>query len=243
MKKDASTGFPTTDALRNMDDPSFSLGRCAGRRSRLYANWKLKFAGIPAFVAVFFAAYFLLLRYPVFDVTMMPVTALDRAIGYEPLALGLYFSLWFYVSLAPSLLSRREDLWFHGGMAAVLGVIGLGIFFVWPTAVPMGAGLDAGDAEALAWLKKVDAAGNACPSLHVAFAVFSGLWLERVLRTMKAPLFLRLLNVLWCAGITYSTLATKQHVVIDVVAGAVLGGMVGLVGFRRPIDAGAPQTP
>ena len=123
-------------------------------------------------------------------------------------------------------------------MAAVLGGIGLGIFLLWPTAVPAGAGLEASDVEALAWLKKVDAAGNACPSLHVAFAVFSGMWLERVLKAIRASWVLRVLNVAWCAGITYATLATKQHVVVDVVAGALLGGIVGAIGLSRPMDEG-----
>jgi len=227
------------DPNRNMDRPLIPLRWHAELRMRLRANWRLKFAGIPVFVTVFFAAYFLLLRYPLFEVTLMPVTALDRAIGYEPLALGLYFSLWFYVSIAPSLLWRRDDLWFHGKMAAVLAAIGLGIFLFWPTAVPAGAGLGEGDAEALAWLKKMDAAGNACPSLHVAFAVFSGMWLDRVLKAMTAPVFVRLINATWCAGIAYATLATKQHVVIDVVAGALLGVIVGSIQSHRPIDKSA----
>ena len=83
-----------------------------------------------------------------------------------------------------------------------------------------------------------DAAGNACPSLHVAFAVFSGMWLERVLKAIRASWVLRVLNVAWCAGITYATLATKQHVVVDVVAGALLGGIVGAIGLSRPMDEG-----
>jgi len=32
-----------------------------------------------------------------------------------------------------------------------------------------------------------------------------------------------LLNVAWCLGIVYSTLATKQHVLLDVIPGALLG--------------------
>jgi len=32
-----------------------------------------------------------------------------------------------------------------------------------------------------------------------------------------------LINACWCVGICYSTLATKQHLLIDVLAGAALG--------------------
>ena len=38
-----------------------------------------------------------------------------------------------------------------------------------------------------AMLYAVDNSGNACPSLHVAAAVLSGLWLHRVLRQIGAP--------------------------------------------------------
>jgi len=209
-------------------------------RSRLRSNLALKFAGIPAFVGIFFVVYFLLLLFPMFPVTIMPVTAIDRAIGFSPWALGAYFSLWFYVSIAPSLLRNRRDLWFHGKIAAVMGLVGLAIFLFWPTAVPVGAGLSEKDLEALAWLKQVDATGNACPSLHVAFAVFSGLWLDRVLKAMRVPLMGRLLNLFWCVAICYSTLATKQHVFIDVIAGAMLGGIAGMVRSREPFDAITP---
>ena len=38
-----------------------------------------------------------------------------------------------------------------------------------------------------------------------------------------APRWLALINACWCVGICYSTLATKQHLLIDVLAGAALG--------------------
>jgi membrane-associated phospholipid phosphatase len=78
----------------------------------------------------------------------------------------------------------------------------------------------------MAFLKSADAAGNACPSLHVAFAVFSACWFGRLLRQLGAGRIARIGNVLWCAGILYSTVATRQHVFLDVVAGAALGALV-----------------
>ena len=69
-----------------------------------------------------------------------------------------------------------------------MGLVGFAIFFFWPTAIPHAAGLRETGGTALSWLKQVDAAGNACPSLHVAFAVFSGLWLDRALTEMRLPI-------------------------------------------------------
>jgi hypothetical protein len=66
----------------------------------------------------------------------------------------------------------------------------------------------------------------------VAFSVFTASWLERFLRKNMPSTMLRLLNILWCLGSVYSTLATKQHVALDACAGAVLG-LVGALGQAR----------
>ena len=197
--------------------------------ARLRAQWQLKLVAIPIFVTAFFAAYFALLRYPVFPVTEMPITAVDRWVPFQPWTLAAYYSLWGYVSLAPALMERRSQLFAHAKLAAGMSMVGLSIFLFWPTAVPLGAGLSNQDSAALQWLKEVDAAGNACPSLHVAFAVFAWLWLRRLLAEIGLPAVFKIFNALWCLAIVYSTLATKQHVLTDVIAGAFLGFAAGSI--------------
>lgn len=218
-----------------MEVLTLTTSRRAEIGARLSAHWRLKLLGVPVFIVAFFAAYFLLLRFPVFAVTTVPMTAFDAAISFQPASLAVYFSLWFYVSLAPAMLQDRGELLFHAKVAGCMSLIGLGVFFFWPTTVPLGASLRDVDATGLAWLKQVDSAGNACPSLHVAFAVFSGLWLDRVLVEMRLPVVARWLNLAWCAAIAYSTLSTKQHVLIDVIAGAALGAMAGLIGYGKAL--------
>jgi membrane-associated phospholipid phosphatase len=78
----------------------------------------------------------------------------------------------------------------------------------------------------------VDAPGNALPSLHVATALFTALWIQRLLREIGAPADLRHLNWLWLALIVYSTLATKQHLALDVLAGGALGALFGRASLR-----------
>lgn len=223
-----------------MDRSNFSEAWYTDLQSRLCAEWRLKLFGLPAFIVVFFVGYFLLLRFPVFAVKPMPVTAMDEAIAFQSVSLVVYFSLWFYVCMAAALLRTRAELLFHAKVAGVMGTVGLAVFFFWPTAVPLAAGLRETDVATLSWLKQVDAAGNACPSLHVAFAVFSGLWLNRSLKEMRLPFGLRLLNAAWCIAIAYSTLATKQHVVVDVLAGGILGAVAGSVRYS-PMRAGMPK--
>jgi len=189
-------------------------------------------------IAVFFAAYFWVLGHPIGDVTTMPVLALDHWLAFEFAAMPLYLSLWIYLSLGPALLPDRRALLRYGVACAVIAVVGLLLFLAWPTKVPpltAEVAAEVANHAGMAVLRGVDMSGNACPSLHVAFAVFAAVGLARELRAIGAARWLRVLSALWCVGIVYSTLATRQHVVLDVLAGALLGALVALVhaGWER----------
>jgi membrane-associated phospholipid phosphatase len=212
------------------DLPPPSWLRTAGRH--LGTLWPYKLVGISAGTTLFFLAYFWLLQNPLRPPTIMPFTAIDRWVPFQPATLALYLSLWAYVSLAPGLIANRRELASYAGAALALSVAGLGIFLVWPSAVPVPDVTWAAD-SAFSFLKTVDATGNACPSLHVAFAVFTALELARLLRGLGAGRAPRIANWLWCAGILYSTLATRQHVALDVAAGAVLGVIAGVMHRRQ----------
>jgi membrane-associated phospholipid phosphatase len=68
--------------------------------------------------------------------------------------------------------------------------------------------------------------------MHAAFAVFTAIGFERILRQMGAGRLVRALNWLWCLGILYSTIAVRQHVSLDILAGAVLGAAVAVAHQR-----------
>ncbi|MFA6921234.1 MAG: phosphatase PAP2 family protein [Gallionella sp.] len=182
----------------------------------------IKALGTTLFISLFFAAYFYLLKSPAYPLTVMPVTLPDRLIGFAPQALPVYLSLWVYVSLPPALLATRRELYGYALAMTATCLAGLIVFYFWPTAVPA-SHIDWAQYPDVDFLKNMDASGNACPSLHVATAVFSGLWLHYLLRRFDAPLWILGCNWLWCVGIVYSTLATRQHVAIDVLAGLALG--------------------
>ncbi len=219
--------------LRNPGTPAAGWLRQIG--VRLARGWPAKMIGTPLGIAAFFVAYFWVLRHPSHAPAIMPLVAVDRLVGFWPDALPLYFSLWFYVCLAPALLIDRREAVAYGLAAIGLSLIGLGIFLIWPTAVPPSA-IDWSQLPAYAFLKTVDATGNACPSLHVAFAVFTAFWLDCLWRQMGTKRLVRALSWLWCLGILYSTVATRQHVFLDVLAGAVLGAVIG-VAHRRLLRA------
>jgi membrane-associated phospholipid phosphatase len=192
---------------------------------RIAVHWVAKMVGTTVAMSAFFVVYFWLLRHARGPVTTVPRIWIDRAIPFQRGALPLYVSLWVYVSLAPSLLVSRRALAAYAAAATVLSVAGFGVFILWPTTVPPPEG-DASLASSVAYLKAVDASGNAFPSLHVAFAVFTALWMGRLLRELGAGRAARALNWLWCAGIAYSTVAVRQHVALDALAGAALGAAV-----------------
>ena len=193
--------------------------------------WLVKMIGTALVMTAFFLAYFWVLHHPLFPVTTMPFTAVDRLIAFRPEALPLYLSLWFYVSLVPALLIERREIVAYVLAVVGMSIIGLGIFLLWPTKV-LWPDVDWSQDPAFAFLMAYDAAGNVCPSLHVAFAVFTAVWLARLLRQMGAGRLVCALNWLWCLGILYSTVAIRQHVVLDVVAGAGLGAVVAAVHLR-----------
>ena len=199
--------------------------------SALISHWGLKAIGIPALIGVFFVAYFHLLRHPAFPVSVMPLTALDRLIPFEPRALPLYLSIWVYVSLPPALLTTRRELKAYALDIGLTCLLGLLVFYFWPSTVPTGE-IDWALSPAVGLLKDMDAAGNACPSLHVATAAFSCCWLAHLLHRLDAPRGVRVFNVLWFVGIAWSTLATRQHVLIDVLAGLFLGLLAATLSLR-----------
>ena len=106
----------------------------------------------------------------------------------------------------------------------------------WPTAVPAW-NIDWTQYPDVGFLKNKVASGNACSSLHVATAVFSGTWLHHLLRRFSAPPWILICNFLWCIGIVYSTLATRQHVAVDVLAGLVLGVLAAYLSLRQRVAA------
>jgi len=199
---------------------------------RFVLLWPLKAVGTMAFMALFFWGYFAVLQYPLRPALTMPEVFVDRWIPFTPLAYPFYVSLWVYVSLPPALLGSLRSLLGFGAWIAALCLFCLALFWFWPTAVPL-ADIDWRQYPQMAVIKGIDAGGNACPSLHVGSAVFAACWLARVLRNVGAPALLGWINWVCCTLIIWSTVATRQHVVLDVLAGILVGLLFALPSLRH----------
>jgi membrane-associated phospholipid phosphatase len=197
----------------------------------------LKSIGTTVFITLFFVAYFQVLNHPMHVPTVMPVTWLDRLIPFQPLALPVYLSLWVYVSIVPAFFSTRTGLYRYAAAMSAMCAAGLFIFYLWPTAAPA-PDIDWTRYPDLDFLKNIDASGNAFPSLHVATAFVSAMWFHHLLRGFGAPRWLRAGNWIWCAAIVYSTVAVRQHVAVDAVAGLALGGVTAWLSLRYRVTPG-----
>ena len=191
-----------------------------GMRAR--RSFVLTLIGTTVFIGLFFIGYFYVQRHPAYTPIMMPVTPLDLMIPFQPHALLAYVSLWIYVGAGPGLQRTFTELAVYSLWMGGLCITGLAIFYFWPTQTPP-LTLDPSTVSAFAVLHRLDKAGNACPSMHVAVAIFTLARVDEVLRSTRSPLWLRLVNAAWFVVIAYSTLAVKQHVAPDVAASALLG--------------------
>ena len=228
-------------SLAGLQSPSRATSWAPELGRLLRHRFLLKFCGISAFAWVFFLAYFYLLRHPVQAPLVMPLLALDHWIAFEPSAFWAYVSLWVYVGIPAGMMPSLRHLVLYGLWIGGLCLTGLAIFYLYPTAVPLRAlPPELAGHPGFALLQGVDAAGNAFPSLHVATAAFSAIWIDRLLRLLGAPWMLRGFNLLWLLLIIWSTVAIRQHVVLDVIAGLLLAALFAWPSLRwflrRPHD-------
>jgi membrane-associated phospholipid phosphatase len=208
---------------------------------RARRHFVLTLIGTSAFVLCFFIGYFYVQQHPVIPTTVMPLTPLDRLIPFQPYALWMYLSLWIYLGTGPGLQKTVGDIRSYTLWMGALCVTGLVLFYLIPTRVPL-VGADLSDSPMFSLLQRMDVAGNACPSMHVAAAVFTAIRVDDLLRSVWAPRLPRLVNLACCGLICYSTLAIKQHVVLDVLAGAALGVIFAMLSLRsRPAASRSPS--
>ena len=149
--------------------------------------------------------------------TYTPALALDQLLGVQPEWMLVYGSLYVFVVLLPMLVVRERDL-ARRSMRAYLMVmlVSYAGFLIYPTMAPRPADVPGPgfSAWSLRLLYSIDAPHGCFPSLHVAYSFVSALTCYRVHRSVG------IIAALWAAIIGVSTLFTKQHYAVDVIAGA-----------------------
>lgn len=159
-----------------------------------------------------------------------PALVLDRLLPLRPGWALVYGSLYLFLILLPVLVVTGAEHARRTVRAYLLvWLAAYACFFACPTVSPRPAQVpgDGFGAWGLRLLYAADPPLNCFPSLHVAHSFVSALTCLHVHRGLG-------LAALLCAGLVgASTLFTKQHYVVDVVAGALLAGSAFVVFLRR----------
>lgn len=158
--------------------------------------------------------YYGLQYFAIRPVTNVPRIFIDYWIGFQPLAVYPYLSLFVFLFLVGWLLPDRASyLSWLKGLVWIAAASHL-VFFLWPNGLVRGV-------QASSVLHKMildaDQPRNAFPSLHASMTVFSTVMLIWFRVRWRWPL------VCWSAIILWSTLAIRQHVALDIIGGGVLG--------------------
>lgn len=154
----------------------------------------------------------------------VPEIALDRLIPLRPEWALVYGALYLFLIVLP-VFSVRDEEHLRRTVAAYLlcWVTAYVVFMAWPTVAsrpPVVEG-DGFVVWALRALYSFDPPYNCFPSLHVAHSFVSALTIYRLHQRLGV------VSLVAAALVALSTLFTKQHYVLDVIAGA---GMA-LVGY------------
>jgi membrane-associated phospholipid phosphatase len=189
---------------------------------------------IPMVVLVCLVPFYLLIAGRTRDGAVhAPALALDRLLPVNPEWALVYGALYAFLIVVPVFVVRHEEL-LHRTVLAYLSVWALAYlcFLLYPTVAPrpntvLGNGFAA---WGLRFLYDADPPYNCFPSLHVAHSFVSALACHRVHRNFGVV-------AISCASlVALSTLYTKQHYVVDVIAGVLLAFLafaVFLRGFSR----------
>jgi membrane-associated phospholipid phosphatase len=202
---------------------------------RVRAIWPTKLLLAVLATLGFCVPYFLLGNFPVFPVRELPVTALDRAAGFHPgLWVWVYQSIYLPINVIPWLTERREDLARYAKAFSLLCVVSFAVFLFFPIRAPKPV---VPDPTGMYWfLQLYDVPVNSLPSLHAGLLVMTLLYARRIL-AKDLPRGLGAFCVTWALLILYSTIATKEHYAVDILAGTVLGWLAHAIAWRRPVPS------
>jgi membrane-associated phospholipid phosphatase len=153
----------------------------------------------------------------------VPELAIDRALPLVPGWSLVYWSLFLAAVLPVFVVHQREHVDRTILAFIMVWLVGLACFLAYPTAAsrPPTAPGDGLGGWGMRLIYSTDARYNCLPSLHVAQCYLAALTCGRVHRGVGA------VALAWATLVAISTLLTKQHYFLDVIA----GGLLALVAY------------
>ncbi len=185
---------------------------------------------IPMVVLMALVPFYLFIARAISDRTLYaPALSLDRALPLQPAWALVYGALYAFLIVLPVLLVRQDDHIRRTFLAYLMVWIAAYVcFWVYPTIAPRAAKVPGTGFAVwgLRFLYDADPPYNCFPSLHVAHSFVSALTCYRVHRRVG------IVAIICASLVGLSTLYTKQHYILDVIAGAFLAGVAYVVFLR-----------
>ena len=174
-----ASGRTDHDGGRRVTDAFGRIASCAR------ANWKMK-AALSAGLTLFFCVpYFTLQRLTLFPARTLPLSAIDRAIDFDPRWVWAYQSVYLLLTIVPWMVTTRPELRRYARGFLLLSGVGFVFFLLMPVRGPR-PDIEAADVmfRILQWY---DRPLNCFPSLHVGLAVYTVLFATSVSRGRMTP--------------------------------------------------------
>lgn len=200
------------------------------------------------------APYFILQRVELVEVLWLEESKWDRMIPRCPEAIYIYVSYFLQVVLAGVLVDSQRFVRFIYTVGWVTLVSHM-VFLFFPSGINRGDwGTENMDLPALyRWVVAVDAPRNCLPSLHCSLSVISalavlasqGLWFTRGgAKGWAGRLTLKVFFLVWTLLVLWSTIALRQHLLVDVITGTALGivGWLVVLWIQQAREKGAAES-
>ena len=209
-------------------------------RQRLRSHLPFKLALLVVVTLIYKIVYVACQQAPWTVPRRWDLTWVDRTVPFNPEWTWIYLSIYLMLPAVPFLTVGRDRLSAYLRGAGFMSSVAFAFFYLLPVELPRPH--DPSHHPLYAALTAIDRPLNCFPSMHVGFAVFSMLFLQRVRRTEwpELPVVWLWLGWIWAAAIVFSTLATKQHYLADLLAGAALAWASERLGNQLPHFSGKP---
>lgn len=211
---------------------------------RFWCNLGLKIVLTMTLAPATTLIYFVIQRNIIFPTWKMPATILDGVIPFQPHWVWAYLSLYIMSPIGAMFTRSREMLMRYAVGVGFYSVVGFICFILFPIAAPRPAGA-CGD-RLYEHLIRCDRVYNSVPSLHAACGIFGVLYAAYASRDTSRPrlrMFLLAFLWIWFALILYSTIATRQHYLLDLPPGLALGWLTYYLVLKLPAPYFAMPRP
>ena len=184
------------------------------------------------FLLVFSLGTYFVIQKSVSDMGIDLMMPLDSMIPQIPSFVWVYHSLLPVIVFTSVFVVEQKKNVYSLVLSCIISTIILNIFYIYLPCFYPRAGFElqlTGISEhVLHWTREIDGSNNTFPSGHVTFSwlMFWAIYMSSASNTRKwlIPTYL-----IWASLVSFSTLALKQHYIVDVLSGMMLASFAYLL--------------